>query len=62
MADEIITELWEIKDGLAREHGYDLDALVAHLQDKKMTVSREVVDLSSGREAAEPARPDEPSD
>ena len=32
MADEIIRELWRIKDEIAKEHDYDLDALVAHLR------------------------------
>lgn len=45
MADEIMKELWEIKDGIAREHGYDLDALVAHLQAKRARDDRRVVDL-----------------
>ncbi|KAF0119980.1 MAG: hypothetical protein FD151_1815, partial [bacterium] len=26
MADEIIKELWKIKDGIANEHGYDVKA------------------------------------
>ena len=32
MPDEIIEELWSIKDGIAREHGYDLRKLAAYLQ------------------------------
>jgi uncharacterized protein (UPF0335 family) len=35
MADEIIEELWEIKDGIAKEYGYDVKALVAYLKTKK---------------------------
>lgn len=34
MPDEIITELWQVKDDLAREHGYDVRALAAYLQEK----------------------------
>ena len=34
MPDEIITELWRVKDDLAREHGYDVRALAAYLQEK----------------------------
>ena len=34
MSDEIIRELWDIKDEMAREHGYDLEALAAHVQNK----------------------------
>ncbi len=32
MPDEIIKELWQIKDANAREHSYDIEALVAYLQ------------------------------
>lgn len=28
MADEIIEELWAVKDSIAREAGYDVDKLV----------------------------------
>ena len=32
MKDEVLEELWAIKDEIAKEHGYDLHALVAHLR------------------------------
>ena len=32
MADEIIEELWRIKDDVAREHGYDIDRLAAYFR------------------------------
>jgi hypothetical protein len=32
MADETLRELWKAKDQVAREFGYDFDALVAHLR------------------------------
>ncbi len=35
MPGEIIEELWSIKDGIAREHGYDLRKLAAYLQGLK---------------------------
>jgi hypothetical protein len=47
MADEIIKELWQIKDGIASEHGYEIDALVAHLRAKKHLEDHLVVDLKS---------------
>ena len=53
MSDEIIKELWQIKDGIAREYGYDIEALVAHLQTKKRPKGQYVVDLRAIREAAE---------
>jgi len=47
MADEIIKELWQIKDGIASEHGYEIDSLVAHLRAKKHLEDHLVVDLKS---------------
>lgn len=32
MADEIMEEVWRIKDEIAREHGYDLDRLGAYFR------------------------------
>lgn len=34
MADEIIEELWRLKEEMAREHGYDIEAFCAYLQRK----------------------------
>ena len=34
MADEIIEELWRVKEEMAREHGYDIEAFGAYLQRK----------------------------
>ena len=45
MADEIIKELWRIKASIAQEHGYDIEALVAHLKTRKRPVGQRVVDL-----------------
>ena len=56
MPDEIIKELWQIKDSIAREHGYDTRALVAHLQSKKRAKGQQVVDSGSQRRAAETQR------
>ena len=35
MADEIIEEVWRIKDEIAREHGYDLDRLGAYFRGRE---------------------------
>ncbi|MEW6262924.1 MAG: hypothetical protein AB1641_07580 [Thermodesulfobacteriota bacterium] len=53
MADEIIKELWKIKDTIANEHGYDIKALVAHLRTKKHEEYKRVIDLRSMKKAAE---------
>jgi hypothetical protein len=45
MSDEIIKELWQIKDRIAQKHGYDIEALVAYLQTKKRPAGQKVVDL-----------------
>lgn len=34
MIDQTLKDLWKIKDNIAKEHGYDLDALVSYLQSK----------------------------
>ena len=52
MSDEIIRELWQIKDSIAEEHGYDAKALVAHLQNRHQQnrhqmEGRRVVDLAA---------------
>ena len=44
MSDELIEELWQIKDSIAREHEYDVDALVAHFRTQERMESRRVVD------------------
>jgi hypothetical protein len=49
MADEIIEELWRIKDSIARDHAYSVDELVAHLQTKGLLPGQKVVDLHAMR-------------
>ncbi len=45
MADEIIEELWNIKDSIARDYAYSVDNLVAHLTAKGLSSGQKVVDL-----------------
>jgi hypothetical protein len=47
MPDEIIEELWKIKDDIANECGCDVKTLVAYLEDNKHTKDGQVVDLRS---------------
>ncbi len=35
MSDEVIRELWNVKDAMAQEHGHDVRGLAAYLQGKK---------------------------
>ena len=35
MADEIIEELWRIKDDMAREHGYDVRRFAAYIRSRE---------------------------
>ena len=53
MSDEIINELWRVKDDIAREHGYDIEALAAHLRARERPEDHQVVDLGAVRKAAE---------
>ena len=51
MADEIIREVWRIKDEIAREHGNDVDRLVAYFRSRPRLPGERYVDLSdSGNE------------
>ncbi|MEW6237102.1 MAG: hypothetical protein AB1656_17095 [Candidatus Omnitrophota bacterium] len=51
MPDEIMKELWKIKDDIAQEHGYDVDALIAHLRERRGADDRRVVDLSARKKS-----------
>ena len=47
MRDEIIEELWQIKDELAREAKYDVHVLCRELRAKQTTSTARIVDRSS---------------
>lgn len=57
MSDEIIEELWQIKDSIAQECEYDIDALVSRLQAKKRPEGQKVVNLCAMRAVAEQGAP-----
>ena len=54
MSDEIIRELWHIKDSIAAEHGHDIEALVSYLQTMKRPHGQHVVDPRTGRSSVQP--------
>ena len=47
MGDEIIEELWGIKDSIAREHGNDVRSLAAYLQGREKDAKRALM-ISQG--------------
>ncbi|WP_133512711.1 hypothetical protein [Candidatus Thiosymbion oneisti] len=57
MVDEIIEELWKVKDDIAREHDYDIDALVADLRSRKLTGGPRIGNLHAVRVTAEQSLP-----
>lgn len=53
MVDDVLKELWEIKDNIAKEHGNDLDALTAWLKKRSITENRKVINLKAIKRIAE---------
>ena len=53
MADEIIEELWKIKDCIAHEYTYNIETLVSHLKAKGLSTGQKVVDLGAIKHAVQ---------
>ena len=51
MSDEIIRELWRVKDELAKAFNYDVGALAAEIRRRDKESGEEVVDLSQGKDS-----------
>ncbi|MDA8334031.1 MAG: hypothetical protein M0Z41_03400 [Peptococcaceae bacterium] len=51
MDDEIIRELWQIKESIAKEHDYNVEALVTHLRAMRVGRDLKLVDLRSNKRA-----------
>jgi hypothetical protein len=47
MKDEIIQELWQIKDDLAREANYDVHVLCQRLREQQAVSHEQIVDRST---------------
>jgi hypothetical protein len=60
MADEIITELWQIKDEMAREAGYDLDTYLAAVHARIKELGVKTVNNLGDIESPGPAIPNDP--
>jgi hypothetical protein len=52
MNDEILQELWRIKDELAREAQYDVHVLCHKLREQQAALHEQVVDRSVGHETS----------
>ena len=57
MADEVIEELWRIKDAMAQEYGYDIARLAEDLQGRQGEEGHRIVDLQALRKAGEREMP-----
>ena len=57
MSDEIIEELWQIKDSMAQAHDHDIESLAVHLQSIHRPVDQPVVDLRSQKRSADQVAP-----
>ena len=53
MADEIIEELWRVKEEIAREHGNDVRAIAAYFQRKDREAGFRKVDPQKLKEMTE---------
>jgi hypothetical protein len=65
MTDEVIEELWRVKDDMARMHGYDVGQLIADLRVREGQEEEDrIVDLhalcnAGQRQVSPPAGPSE---
>ncbi len=57
MSDEIIREVWQIKDAIGKEVNYNIRTLGALLRKRQRTGSKQIVDLSSSRKAVKKKNP-----
>jgi len=46
MKNEILEELWKVKDQVAHEYGYDVEKLAKELRKKEKEVKSSVIDLT----------------
>jgi hypothetical protein len=52
MKNEILEELWKVKDDLGEKYGKDIDALANALKKKENDETAKVIDLSRDQKAA----------
>lgn len=49
MKNEILEELWRVKDELAAKHNYDINAMFRDLREREKTSGHRLVDFSKPR-------------
>lgn len=55
MPTEVLTELWNIKDSIAKEHRYDLDELAEYFRKRQAGKSKDSVQQASNITAEQDA-------
>jgi hypothetical protein len=50
MKNEILEEIWRVKDALAAKYDYNIDAMFRDLRAREKTSGRRYVDLSKSRQ------------
>ena len=58
MIDLTLKDLWETKDSIAKEHRYDLDALVLYLQSKSRSRDSKTFEAVQTKDAEQVASSD----
>jgi len=48
MATEVLTELWDIKDSIAKEHDYNIDNLAKYLMKKQVLQGEDAGNIHNG--------------
>ena len=56
MKNEILEEVWRIKDALAAKHNYDIHAMFEDMRKREKTSGRRYVDLSKTAPKRAPKR------
>ncbi len=51
MKDNILKELWNVKDSIAKEHNYNIDNLVNFFKDKENKNKKDVVNLTTDKKS-----------
>ena len=50
MATEVLTELWNIKDNIAKEYDYDIDKLATYLMERQLLQGAEEANIHRARQ------------